>query len=170
MTSTIVLALSFGKGNGRGANKANKLIAEKATSHAKTFNTFIFADASVPVSETGCDSYRIIGSGCKMKHESTVTLLESALSLYEDSSTKEEIRDILIFTAPQYLARVVRDGRKIFKNTDVFVHGTSIFWEKWFYPDSTQLWTTSFWFWWPRELLIKALPWKAYYWLSKNAL
>ncbi len=163
-----ILALSFGKGAGKYHNFANLTIASLAIFFGKLYNVFVAADASVPIHKLGYSPYRTIGRGHKQSHESTVEILESALFLYTNLAEKEKIKAILVITAPAYIARALRDARKVFKNTGVEFRGLSVLGEEWFCPDSTQLCTSHEWIWWIREIILRALPFHFYRWLTKK--
>lgn len=67
---------------------------------------------------------------------------------------------ILVIAVGPHLKRCVRDVKKIFPGH--IVQGKSPYNDFPFCKESTQQWTRSWLSWWPRELILRILPWPIY--------
>ena len=164
MEKTAVIALSFGKRlRAKRANRANIDIARKAQRTAeKEKAEMILRDPSVSERHLCSMSY-ILGTHETEIHESTIELIEKAA----EEIKRFEITKVFIVTASPYAWRAVRDAKMVLKPYGISVvradaEGKS------FYKDSSQPWTTSPWRWWPREVILRMLPWEIYVWLTKK--
>lgn len=159
--SKAIFGFSFGKPRKNvGINFANIAIAEFCKKNSQVvIGTKIFHDASILINNANSV---IIGKNKPDVHESTIELLEKALPIFQ----KENINEVCIVAAKPHIWRVIRDAKKIL--IDINVYTMPIDNIRWFQPDSTQIFTRHAWIWWPREIILRLLPFKFYCWLTKK--
>lgn len=144
MTTTIILALSFGKPSDASSNLAIVSIARRI---AEYLNAPIVSDKSIPLNSF-LDDVVFIGPPVD-QHESTIKLAEAFSNLH---GMKEGRFDrVIIVSAPDYLPRAVRDVTETIKRRRIsceierwdeieYIRGIHEKYQ-WYDPKSTQLWT-----------------------------
>lgn len=169
---TAILAASFGKGRNGTFNAANLRIANRAIATAleENYNSdgkpLILADSSVNMTIAGT-SVEVFTLGNKNPeiHDSTNALVKQALK----ECLRRGIKKLIVLSADPYSWRLFRDVKKVFRGSGIVVQRAAKIGGKWFFPDSTQWWTTKWWLWWMREIPLRTLNlfcYPLYAWLT----
>lgn len=104
--------------------------------------------------------------GChRNNHFSTLKLIKRFKEYAEINNWKK----VLVIAAPMHSKRCVRDLKKMGFDAyeDKYLrekYSMASIW--WYHHKSTQFWTRSGLYWWPREIILRLLPWKIYEWIS----
>lgn len=92
------------------------------------------------------------------KYISSLKIAEEAKKMAVEHGWKK----VAVIATPQHHRRCMRDLKKVGFSCRYFWNMTPAW--GWYSSKSTQRWTRSPWLWWPREILLRLIPW----WLYKK--
>lgn len=101
----------------------------------------------------------------KIGYPSSLKLIKTIVKIAGERNWKK----VLVIAAPMHMKRCVRDLRKLgfdaYEDEYLKTHyNMPSIW--WYHHNSTQFWTRSGLYWWPREIILRCLSWKIYEWIA----
>ena len=157
-TPVVVVIFSFGsKGT-----KGNKLLAVAGAKEAKGAYVVV-TQRDIPRIESVNSWYYVEDFKLTSGWHSSLWVATSAREICE---CRKFPRTAIVVAVPMHLKRCSRDlkrnGFKVVKTVSPKLTSSN----NWYEKESLLPWTRSWWMWWPREIILRLLPWSVYKWLT----